>query len=147
MKNLLNLEPSFSKIYTSWKKNNKTLINSTEKFWNGSKFFKNFSSSQSFFIVWNQKHMIFVLGEAGSRGRKLLKLDTILERVPGQKPLKFTIKKKQKNSLLTWNLTTIRQWYVQVCHLNFGSSRENKLSSQDILQNCVTCTPWKSQLQ
>ena len=33
---------------------NKTLINSTEKFWNGSKFFKNFSSSQSFFIVWNQ---------------------------------------------------------------------------------------------
>ena len=45
--------------------------------------------------------MIFVLGEAGSRGRKLLKLDTILERVPGQKPLKFTIKKNQKNSLLT----------------------------------------------
>ena len=43
-----------------------------------------------------QKHMIFVLGGAESRERKLLKLDTILEKVPGQKSLKFTVKKNKK---------------------------------------------------
>ena len=42
------------------------------------------------------KNMIFVLGGAGSRERKLLKLNTILERVPGQKSLKFMVKKNKK---------------------------------------------------
>ena len=41
--------------------------------------------------------MIFVLGGAGSRERKLLKLDT---KSPGAKSLKFTVKKNPKNVTL-----------------------------------------------
>ena len=53
----------------------------------------------NYFSSFEIKNMIFVLEGAGSRERKLLKLDKILEKVRGQKSLIFTAKKKKKNSL------------------------------------------------
>ena len=65
-----NLESSFSIIYTSWK--NKTFIISTQTFRAVILLSKTFLQTQSFFIVWNQKQMIFILGKTGWRKRKLL---------------------------------------------------------------------------
>ena len=69
-KKLSNLESSFLIIDTSWK--NKTLIISTQTFRMVTNLSKTFLQTQSFFIVWNQKQMLFVLAKTGSRERKLL---------------------------------------------------------------------------
>ena len=70
MKRLLNLASSFSNIHTNWKK--KTPIILTETFTMVMNLSKTFLQTQSFFIVWNQKQMIFVLGGTGLTKRKLL---------------------------------------------------------------------------
>ena len=70
MKKLLNLEWSFSIIDSSWK--NKTPIISTETFRMVLNLSKDFLQNQLFFIVWNQKQMLLVLGKIGSREAKLL---------------------------------------------------------------------------
>ena len=67
---LSNLESSFSIIDTSWK--NKTSIISTNTFRMVIYLSKTFLQTQSFFIVWNEKQMIFVLGRSWSREKKLL---------------------------------------------------------------------------
>ena len=71
VKKLSTLESSFSNIDTSWKK--KPLLISTEKFRMVINLAKNFLQTQSFFTVWNQKQIIFILRRTRSRKRKLLK--------------------------------------------------------------------------
>ena len=70
MKKLLNLRSSLSSINTSWK--DKTPMKSTETVRMVANLSKTFLQTQSFFIVWNQKQMIFVLGRPWSRENKLL---------------------------------------------------------------------------
>ena len=70
VKKLSNLESSFSNSATSWK--NKTPTISTKTLRMKIYLSKAFLQTQSFFIVWNQKQMIFVLEKTGSRDRKLL---------------------------------------------------------------------------
>ena len=70
VKKLSNLESSFLIIDTSWK--NKTPIISTKTFRMVINLSKKFFQTQSFFIVGNEKQMIFLLGKTGSRERKLL---------------------------------------------------------------------------
>ena len=70
VKKLLNLEWSFSIIDSSWK--NKTPIISSEILWMVINLSKNVLQNQLFFIVWNQKQMLFILGKIGSRETKLL---------------------------------------------------------------------------
>ena len=60
VKRLLNLEWTFSNTDTSWK--NKTRIRLTDTFGMLINLSKFFLQNQSYFIVWNQKQMIFVLG-------------------------------------------------------------------------------------
>ena len=69
MKKLLNLQSSFSSIDTSWK--DKTPIISTETVRMVSNLSKTFRT-QAFFILSNQKQMIFVLGRPWSREKRLL---------------------------------------------------------------------------
>ena len=59
MKKLLNLQSSFPSIDTSWK--DKTPIISTETVRMVKNLSKTFLQNQSYFIVSNQKQMIFVL--------------------------------------------------------------------------------------
>ena len=70
MKKLPNLESTFSKSDTNWK--NKTPIILTETLRMVIYLSRNFLQTQSFFIVSNQKQMLFVLGKTGSRETKLL---------------------------------------------------------------------------
>ena len=70
VKNLLNLEWSFSNIDTTWK--NKTPVISTETFRMVINIWKTFLQTQSFFIFWNQKQTIFIFWGTGCTGRKLL---------------------------------------------------------------------------
>ena len=70
VKKLSNLESSFLNSDTSWK--NKTPTISTKTLRMKIYLSKAFLQTQSFFIVWNQKQMIFVLEKTGSRDRKLL---------------------------------------------------------------------------
>ena len=74
LKKLSNLESSFLIIDTSWK--NKTLIISAQTFRMVINLSKKFLETQKFFIAWNKKQMIFLLGKTGSRERKLLNLKT-----------------------------------------------------------------------
>ena len=64
MKKLLNLEWSFSNIDNTWK--NKTCIIMTQTFRIVINLSKTFLQTQSFFIVYNHKQMIFILGKTGS---------------------------------------------------------------------------------
>ena len=70
MKKLLNLEWSFLNIDNTWK--NKTCIISTETFGIVIHLSKIFLETQSFFIIWNQKQMIFILRRPWSSEKKLL---------------------------------------------------------------------------
>ena len=70
LKKLSNLESSFWNSDTTWR--NKTPIISTKTLRMVIYLSKNFHQTQSFFIVWNQKQIILVLGKTGSRERKLL---------------------------------------------------------------------------
>ena len=70
MKKLLNWQSSFSSTDISWKE--KTPILSMEKVKMVANLSKTFLQTQSFFIVSNQKQMIFVLGRPWSREKKLL---------------------------------------------------------------------------
>ena len=80
VKKFSNLESSFLIIDTSWK--NKTLIISTQTFRMVTNLWKTFLQTQSFFIVWNQKQMIFVLEKTGSKDRKLLNLKGLANFLP-----------------------------------------------------------------
>ena len=71
VKNLSNLESSFWNSDTTWR--NITPIIWTKTLRMVIYLSKIFHQTQSFFIVWNQKQMILVLGKTGSRERKLLK--------------------------------------------------------------------------
>ena len=70
VKKLSNLEWSFLIIDSSWK--NKTSIISTRTFRMVINLSKNCLQTQSFFIVWNKKQMIFLVVKTGCRERKLL---------------------------------------------------------------------------
>ena len=70
VKKLSNLASSFSSSDTSWK--NKTPITSTETHRMVIYLSKHFLQTQSFFIVWNQEQMIFVLGKTEWKEWKLL---------------------------------------------------------------------------
>ena len=70
VKKLPNLKSSFLIIGTSWK--SKTLIISAQTFRIVINLSKFFLQTQSFFIVWNKKQMIFLLGKTGSREKRLL---------------------------------------------------------------------------
>ena len=70
MKKLLNFQWSFLNIDIRSK--NKTPIIFTETFRIMINLSKTFLQTQSFFIVWNEKQMIFVLEGTGSKERKLL---------------------------------------------------------------------------
>ena len=70
MKKLLNLEWSFSNIDNTWE--NKPCMISTETFRIMINLSKTFLQTQSFFIVWNHKQMIFLLGKTESRKRSCL---------------------------------------------------------------------------
>ena len=69
VKKLSNLESSFWSSDTSWK--NKTPLISTKTLRMVIYLSKHFLQTQSFFIVSNQKQLIFILGKTGSRERKL----------------------------------------------------------------------------
>ena len=69
VKKLSNLESSFLLTDTSWKK---TLKISTQTFRMVANLSKTFLHTQSFFIAWNQKEMLFALGKTRSREKKLL---------------------------------------------------------------------------
>ena len=64
MKKTLNLEWSFSNNDNTW--TNKTCIISTQTFRIVINLSKTFLQTQSFFIVYNHKQMIFILGKTGS---------------------------------------------------------------------------------
>ena len=64
MKKTLNLEWSFSNSDNTW--TNKTSIISTQTFRIVINLSKTFLQTQSFFIVYNHKQMIFILGKTGS---------------------------------------------------------------------------------
>ena len=70
MKKRLNLEWSLKNIKNTVK--NKTCIILTETFKIVIHLPKTFIETQSFFIIWNQKHMIFVLRRSWSSEKKLL---------------------------------------------------------------------------
>ena len=80
MKELLNLEWSFSNIDNTWK--NKTCIILTKIFRIVINLSKTCLQIQGFFIVWNQKQMIFVLGETGSGKRSCLKSKGLAKLLP-----------------------------------------------------------------
>ena len=67
---LSNLKWSFLIIDSSWI--NKTPIISTDTFRMVINLSKDFLQNQLFFIAWNQKQMLFVLGKIGSREAKVL---------------------------------------------------------------------------
>ena len=74
MKILLNLQSSFTNIlHFKKKKERKIPIKSTKVYRVMINLPNPFLQTQSFFIIWNQKQMIFILGRTGSRERKLLK--------------------------------------------------------------------------
>ena len=64
MKKTLNLEWSFSNNDNTW--TNKTCIISTQTFRIAIDLSKTFLQTQSFFIIYNHKQMIFILGKTGS---------------------------------------------------------------------------------
>ena len=70
VKKLPNLVSSFSKSDNNWK--NKILIILAETLRIVRNLSRNFPQTQSFFIVLNQKQMLFVLGKTGSKEKKLL---------------------------------------------------------------------------
>ena len=72
VKKLSNLESRFSNSDNSWKKNTSIILVETLRM--VIYLSRNLLKTQSFFIVSNQKEMIFVLGKTGSRERKLLNL-------------------------------------------------------------------------
>ena len=80
MKKLLNLEWRFSNIDNTWK--NKTCIILTETFIIVINLSKTFLQTQSFFIVWNQKQMTFILGKRGSGKRSCLKSKGLTKLLP-----------------------------------------------------------------
>ena len=80
VKKLSYLESSFSNSDTCWK--NKTCIISTKTLRIEIYLSKTFLQTQSFFIVWNQKQMIFVLEKTGSKDRKLLNLKGLANFLP-----------------------------------------------------------------
>ena len=80
MKKLLNLEWSFSNTDNTWK--NKTCIILTETFIIVINLSKTFLQTQSFFIVWNQKQMTFILGKRGSGKRSCLKSKGLAKLLP-----------------------------------------------------------------
>ena len=77
MKKLLNLEWSWPNIDNPWK--NKTFVTSTETFRIMIKLSKTFLETQSFFIIWNHKQTIFILGQTGSGKRSWLTSKGIAE--------------------------------------------------------------------
>ena len=80
MKKLLHEEWSFSNIDNTWKI--KTGIISTQTFRTVINLSKTCLQIQSFFIVWNQKQMIFILGKTGSGKRSLLTWKGLVELLP-----------------------------------------------------------------
>ena len=80
MKKTLNLEWSFSNNDNTW--TNKTCIISTETFRIVINLSKTFLQTQSFFIVWNQKQMTFILGKRGSGKRSCLKSKGLAKLLP-----------------------------------------------------------------
>ena len=85
VKKLLNLEWSLSIIYSSWK--NKTPRISSEILWMVINLSNNFLQNPLFFIVWNQKQILFILRKIGSREIKLLNFKRSSKRFPRiQKP-------------------------------------------------------------
>ena len=70
MKKLLNLEWSSLNIDNTWK--NKACIISTQTFRIAIHPSKTFLETQSLFIIWNQKQMIFILVKTGSEKRSWL---------------------------------------------------------------------------
>ena len=74
MNKLLNFEWSFLNIGIRSK--NKTPIIFTETFRTVINLSKTFLQTQSFFIGWNEKQMIFVLGGTGLKERKLFNFKT-----------------------------------------------------------------------
>ena len=80
MKKLLNLEWSFSNIDNAWKK--KTCIISAETFRIVTNLSKTFLQTQSLFIVWNKKQMIFILAKTGSGKRGCLTSNGLAKLLP-----------------------------------------------------------------
>ena len=80
VKKLSNLESSFLIIDTSWK--NKTPKISTKTFRMVIYLSKTFLETQSFFIVWNEKQMIFAFSGTWSREGKLLNLKGLAKLLP-----------------------------------------------------------------
>ena len=80
MKKCWKIESSISNSDTSWK--NSTPIISTGTLRVVIYLWKSFLQTQSFFIVWNQKQMIFVLEKTGSKDRKLLNLKGLANFLP-----------------------------------------------------------------
>ena len=98
MKKLSNLEWSFSNIDNTWK--NKTCVLLTKRFRIVINLSKTCLQIQSFFIVWNQKQMVFVLGETGSGKRSCLKSKVLARLFLGYK----TYIKLHISSVTVWHL-------------------------------------------
>ena len=77
MKKTLNLEWSFSNNDNTW--TNKTCIISTQTFRIVIDLSKTFLQTQSFFIIYNHKQMIFILGKTGSGKTSWLTSKTLSE--------------------------------------------------------------------
>ena len=85
VKKLWNLESSFSIIDNSWK--NKTPITSTKTFRMVINLSKNCLQSQSFFIVWNQKQMLFVFGKHDQGKQSYLTSKGLIKLLPSTQKL------------------------------------------------------------
>ena len=80
MKKTLNLEWSFSNNDNTW--TNKTCIISTQTFRIVIDLSKTFLQTQSFFIIYNHKQMIFILGKTGSGKTSWLTSKALAELLP-----------------------------------------------------------------
>ena len=102
VKKLLNLEWSLSIIYSSWK--NKTPRISSEILWMVINLSNNFLQNPLFFIVWNQKQILFILRKIGSRETKLLNFKRSSKSFPRiQKPYQVHISSVTLSHLLPFN--------------------------------------------
>ena len=113
MKKLLNLEWSFSNIDNTWK--NKACIISTQTFRIVIHLSKTFLETQSLFIIWNQKQMIFILVKTGSGKRSWLTSKDLAKLLP-------RIQNLYQITYLFSN--TVQSLSIQLFHTNWLALRE-----------------------
>ena len=113
VKKLSNLESSFLNSDTSWKPKTPTI--STKTLTMKIYFSITFLQTQSFFIVWNQKQMIFVLEKNRIMGEEIASLQKIRQNFyPGFKSyIKFHISSVTLCDLSLFNILIPTYWHQE----------------------------------